>query len=58
MEKAVVYLGKKTFVKCQACVALSRVKSVQGVAICELDQIKLFNCPHDLLDASCAERFI
>ncbi|KAI8423307.1 hypothetical protein MSG28_014329 [Choristoneura fumiferana] len=47
VEKAVVYLGKKTFAKGQAYVALSRVKSLQGVAICELDQRKLFNCPHD-----------
>ncbi|KAH9639681.1 hypothetical protein HF086_002507 [Spodoptera exigua] len=49
VEKAVVYLGKKIFAKGQAYVALSRVKSLSGVAICELDQRKLFNNPHDKL---------
>lgn len=47
VDKAVVYLGKRTFAKGQAYVALSRVKSLQGVAIIELDQRKLFNNPHD-----------
>lgn len=39
VEKTVLYLGKKTFSKSQAYMALNRVKSLQGVAIC---QTKLF----------------
>lgn len=47
VDKAVIYLGKKIFAKGQAYVALSRVRSLQRLAIPEIEQKKLFQRPCD-----------
>lgn len=40
-------LGKKKFAKGQIYVALSRVRSIEGIALSYLDANKLLNRPHD-----------
>lgn len=47
LDKAVVYLGPKLFAKGQAYVAISRVRSLEGLAISELAPHKLLTNPHD-----------
>ncbi|CAK1580723.1 unnamed protein product [Parnassius mnemosyne] len=47
LERAVIDLGKKNFAKGQIYVALSRVKSLEGIALSDLDANKLLNKPHD-----------
>jgi len=41
VDKAVIYLGKKIFAKGQAYVALSRIRSLQGLAISEIEPKRL-----------------
>lgn len=47
LDRAVVDLGSHIFAKGQAYVALSRVKTLAGLAISTLDPKKLLNRPHD-----------
>ncbi|CAH1645765.1 unnamed protein product [Spodoptera littoralis] len=47
LERAVIDLGKKNFAKGQVYVALSRVKNLDGIALCDLESSKLLNRPHD-----------
>lgn len=47
LDRAVVDLGSKVFAKGQAYVALSRVRTLDGLAISDLDPRKLLNQPHD-----------
>ena len=46
LDKAVVCLGSKLFAKGQAYVALSRVRSLDGLAISELNANKVLSNPH------------
>lgn len=46
LERAVIDLGKKNFPKGQIYVALSRVKSLEGMALSDLDSNKLLIRPH------------
>ena len=47
VKKAVIYLGESIFATGQAYVSLSRVKSLNDIAISELDLSKLFDNLHD-----------
>ena len=47
LDKAVVCLGSKLFAKGQAYIALSRVRSLDGLAISELNANKVLSNPHD-----------
>jgi ATP-dependent exoDNAse (exonuclease V) alpha subunit len=47
LDRAVVDLSSHIFAKGQAYVALSRVKTLPGLAISTLDPKKLLNRPHD-----------
>lgn len=47
LDRAVVDLSSHLFAKGQAYVALSRVRSLSGLAISSLDPKKLLNQPHD-----------
>ena len=47
LDKAVIDLGRKNFAKGQIYVALSRVKSLDGIALSDLEPNKLLNKPHD-----------
>lgn len=47
LNKAVIDLGKKNFAKGQVYVALSRVKTLDGIVLCDLEPTKLLNRPHD-----------
>lgn len=47
LNKAVIDLGKKNFAKGQVYVALSRVKTLNGIALCDLEPSKLLTRPHD-----------
>lgn len=47
LTAAVIDLGKKILAKGQAYVALSRVKNLQGMALCDIDAHKLLKNPHD-----------
>ncbi|XP_047993596.1 ATP-dependent DNA helicase PIF1-like [Leguminivora glycinivorella] len=47
LDKAVIDLGKKNFAKGQTYVALSRVKTLEGIVLSDLDANKLLNRPHD-----------
>jgi len=47
LNKVVIDLGKKLFAKGQAYVALSRVKTLDGITISDLDSNKLLKNPHD-----------
>lgn len=44
---SVIDLGKSLFAKGQAYVALSRVKTIEGLFISALDHNKLLKNPHD-----------
>ncbi|KAI5632228.1 PIF1-like helicase domain-containing protein [Phthorimaea operculella] len=48
LDRAVVDLGKSLFAKGQAYVALSRLRSLDGLFICSLDPNKLLKYPHDI----------
>ena len=56
LEKGVIYLGKKIFAKGQAYVALSRVKSLEGLCVVDLHMDKLLISPHDAKSLSELER--
>ncbi|KAL0868792.1 hypothetical protein ABMA27_008224 [Loxostege sticticalis] len=47
LDKAVIDLGKKVFAKGQAYVALSRVKTLEGIALSDLEPNKVLHKPHD-----------
>lgn len=47
LTRAVIDLGKQNFAKGQVYVALSRVKTLEGLAISDLDSRKLLVQPHD-----------
>ncbi|KAF6214546.1 hypothetical protein GE061_009289 [Apolygus lucorum] len=47
LERAVIDLGNKLFAKGQAYVALSRVRTLNGIAISDLSPHKLLTAPHD-----------
>lgn len=47
LDRAVIDLSSNLFAKGQAYVALSRVKTLSGLAISSLDPNKLLNKPHD-----------
>ncbi|KAH9632990.1 hypothetical protein HF086_000350 [Spodoptera exigua] len=47
LDRAVIDLGKKNFAKGQMYVALSRVRSLEGIVLSDLDANKLLNRPHD-----------
>ncbi|KAL0892661.1 hypothetical protein ABMA27_014384 [Loxostege sticticalis] len=47
LDKAVINLGRSLFAKGQAYVALSRVRTIEGLFISALDHNKLLKNPHD-----------
>lgn len=47
LEKAVIDIGRSLFAKEQAHVALSRVKSLDGLFVSSMDNNKLLTYPHD-----------
>ncbi|CAK1599483.1 unnamed protein product [Parnassius mnemosyne] len=47
LDKAVIDLGEKVFAKGQAYVALSRVKTLEGIALSDLEPNKVSHKPHD-----------
>ncbi|KAI5639292.1 ATP-dependent DNA helicase PIF1-like [Phthorimaea operculella] len=47
LDRAVIDLGKKNFAKGQVYVALSRVKTMDGIALSDLEPSKLLSNPHD-----------
>lgn len=47
LDRAVIDLGKRNFAKGQVYVTLSRVKTLDGIALSDLEASKLLTKPHD-----------